>query len=139
MARVYKRTDRIPVKIDDVILKLSPLSFDQKMEIMQLLIEGKTKGDFPKATRGVMLSLKYSIKGIEGLTDSDNQPYKLEFENAESLTDDCVSELLNLSINMKLSQVCAGLVNGIKDTLTDHEGNILEGVELLNRSEEKND
>lgn len=130
MARIYKRSDRITVKIDDITVKLSPLSMDEKLEIQMAMVQGKVKGDIKELTRGITLALKYSIKGIDGILDSDEKPYTLSFEG-EYLSQDCVEELMNAELVKKLTIVCTTLVNGVPASFTDDKGNALEGVELV--------
>lgn len=131
MAKIYRRTDRVSVKIGDVTVKLAPLSSHEKAEIQQAMILGRAKGDIREATRGMVLSLKYAIKGIEGVIDSDGNPYTLKFEN-DQLTDSCVDDLLNMELTERLALICAALVKGIPDQFTDNNGVKLEGVEIVN-------
>jgi hypothetical protein len=131
MARIYKRTDRIAVKIDSLTVKLAPLTLDQKTEIQQAMILGRTKADIKEASRGIALSLKYAVKGIEGLEDSDGNVYKLEFDKDLNLKDSCIDDLMNLELTPKLAMVCAAMVNGVPKSFSDNEGNALEGVEVV--------
>lgn len=130
MARIYKRTDRISVRIDDVVVKLAPLTLDQKTEIQQAMLQGRSKADIREATRGIALAIKYSLKGIEGVEDSDGNPYKLEF-SGEELTSACVDNLMNMELTKKLAMVCAAMVNGIPSFFTDENQEPLEGVEIV--------
>jgi hypothetical protein len=130
MSRIYKRSDRISVKIDDITLKLSPLSIDQKVEIQTAMINGRKDGDIVQATKGVCLSIKYSVKGVEGIQDGDGNDYKLEFDG-DNLSDQCVDDLLNLELHRKLALVCASIVNGIPTEFSDERGNLMEGVEFV--------
>lgn len=129
MTRIYRTTDRIPVKVDGIKIYLSPLSHEQKAEVQSHMI-GFAKGDVKAASRGVVLSLKYSIKGIEGLKTADGEAYSLEFENGV-LTDDCVSDLLNADFNEKLAVMCSSLLHGVPREFTGNDGHPLPGVELI--------
>ncbi len=131
MARIYRLTDRIKVKIDDITVTIRPLSKDEKAEIQQSVIKGRAKGDFVEATRGIVLALKYAVKGIDGLIDSDDKPYQLQFDEHKNLTDDCVSELLNMEVTGKLTMVCISLANKIPDEFVDENGIKLEGVDVI--------
>ncbi len=130
MARIYKRSDRITVKIDTITVKLAPLSVDQKTEIQQAMLIGRAKSDMKEATKGIVLALKYAIKGVDGLEDSDGNPYKLKFED-DILSQESIDDLLNLEIAGKLSMVCAGMMNGIPKSFTDTEGDALVGVQVV--------
>jgi len=125
MARIYKRTDRIVVKIDDVTLKLAPLTLAQKSEVQQALLLGHTKSDLREATRGVALAIKYSVKTIEGVVDTDGNPYQLEMSDGE-LTDACVDDLMNMELLDKLALVCSSFAKGVPTEFKD-----IDGVELV--------
>jgi hypothetical protein len=129
--RIYKRSDRIPIKIGDIKLTIAPLTVDQKTEIQQAMLNGRVKGDIKEATRGVVLSIKYAVKGVEGIEGADGSPYALQFDDSKNLTDECVDDLLNVGMNKQLTMVCASLANGVPDQFTDEKGERLEGVEIL--------
>jgi hypothetical protein len=131
MARIYKRTDRLTLKIDDITLKLAPLSMDQKNEIQTAMTKGRREGDAAEAAKGVCLSIRYSVKGIEGLEDGDGNPYKLTFDVNDNLSDECLDDLLNLELNKKLALVCAKLTNCIPSEFTDENGEPMTGVEIV--------
>lgn len=135
MSRIYKRSDRIVVRIDGITVRLAPLSLMQKTEIQQAMINGSTRGDLQEATRGVVLALKYSIKGMEGVEDSDGAAYKLEMDEAGDLTDECISDLFNLEMKDKLAMVCGQMVNAIPAShFTNEKNEALEGVEIVRES-----
>jgi hypothetical protein len=135
MARIYKCSDRIPVKIDSVLFKISPLTFEQKAEIQHYML-GFTTGDIRAATKGTALAVKYAVKDVKGLQDSKGKSYKLEFDG-EVLSDNCVSDLMNVAMSNKLTIVCASMVGGMPDKFTDGEGKKLEGVEIVEDSDPK--
>lgn len=140
MAKIFKRTDRIPVRINEVVVHIAPLSIDQKVEIQDAAIKGRAKGDIKELTRSVTLAMKYAIKKIEGIEDSDGKPYQLQFDG-ENLSDECLVDLMNLEITDKLSSVCVKFMQGIPSEFTDASGNKLEGVEFvkpLENATEKN-
>lgn len=126
MVKLYKTTDRIPVKIDSLEFKISPLNFEQKSEIQALLITGEPMG-IVKAAR---LSVKYAVKDVSGIVDQDENEYILSFENG-ILTDECVDDLLNVDQDSKLSLVCTSLLHGIPKDFTDPQtGKPIEGITL---------
>jgi hypothetical protein len=135
MARIFRKSDRIAVKIDDVTVKLSPLTIHQKVETTQAMYNGQANADLRELTRGTVLALKYSVKSVEGVYDSDGKPYQLQFEG-DSLTEECVDDLMNLQITKKLALVCAGMLNGIPEEFTDISGNKIDGVELVSNQKE---
>jgi hypothetical protein len=77
-----------------------------------------------------MLSIKYAVKGISGLTDLSGQEYKLEFQDGV-LSDQSLDDVFNLGLTDKLSMVCASLIKGIPSEFN------IEGVEFV--SEGKTD
>lgn len=113
MSRIYRTTDRIPLQIDDLKIKIAPLSSHQKMEIQQTMLDGQAQKSVEKITSGVLLALKYGLKEISGLEDSDGNPYKLQFDEAGMLTDACLDDILNLEQKDKLILVCSTLANGV--------------------------
>jgi len=133
MARIYKRSDRIPVKIDDITVRLSPLSVSEKTEIQQAMLNGRAKSDLKELTRGISLAIKYSVKSVDGVVDSDGNPYKLEFDG-DGLSQDSIDELMNMELTKKLSMVCAAMVSGVPKEFVDNDGNPLDGVEFINPS-----
>lgn len=135
MAKIYRRSDRIAVRVDDITVHISPLSFHQKTEIQQAMFNG-IKGETKDRLVGIVKSLKYALKGIEGVENTDGEPYKLEF-NGEELTDSCVDDLMNLEITNKLIMVCAAMINGVPSGFTDERGDKIDGVELISAKSAK--
>jgi hypothetical protein len=131
MARIYKRTDRIAVRIDDIIVKLAPLTVDQKTEIQMLMSKGAINRDVKAMSDASALAVQYGVKGVEGLQDSDGNEYKLEFDG-DRLKQSCVDDLLNLELKEKLTLVCSSMVNGVPTQFTDEEKKAIEGVEIVN-------
>jgi hypothetical protein len=131
MARIYKRTDRIAVRIDDIIVKLAPLTVDQKTEIQMLMSKGAINRDVKAMSDAIALAVQYGVKGVEGLQDSDGNEYKLEFDG-DRLKQSCVDDLLNLELKEKLTLVCSSMVNGVPTQFTDEEKKAIEGVEIVN-------
>ena len=129
MAKVYRVTDKLPVKIGDIIFQISPLTFAQRAEIQADLTKA-AKGDLSKATDASYKAIKYAVKSVENLTNIDGTPYQVTLEN-KILTDECVNDLLNLEEYMKLSAVTTNLINGVPEKICDAEGKVIEGIELL--------
>ena len=126
MVKIYKTTDRIPVKIDSLKFSLSPLGFEQKSEIQAELLTGQPMS----IVKAAKLAIKYAVKGLDGVQCMDGSKYELEFDN-EVLSDSCVDDLLNLDQDDKLSFVCTTLLNGIpKDFVDPNTGEKLPGVSI---------
>lgn len=138
MARIYRTSDRIRIKIDGLIVTVSPLNYHQKAEIETYLI-GFARGDVSLAAKAMVSAVKYSLKDIEGVEDADGKKYELEFEDGV-VSDDCVSDLLNLDISTKLQSTCTAFLHGVPKSFHDQNGEPLEGVEFLDtRSESPNE
>lgn len=112
MARIYRTTDRITLKVDDLEIKVSPLSYHQKSDVQRLLSEGLKKNDEIKMNEGLILAIRHSLKSIKGLEDVDGNEYKLESEDG-MLTEACVADLLNIEASPKLITICSQILNGI--------------------------
>ena len=132
MAKLFRLTDRITVKIaNDFTLQLSPLSFDKKIEIQTLVSEGM-KGDQFKILEGTRKAIKYCVKGVSGIEDTDGNEYVLEFDDDGTLSDDDVENLLNLSYSNHIAQVCSIMSSGVPaGDFVGVDGNPIEGVKRV--------
>lgn len=126
MAKVFRTSDKISVKIDDIVVKISPLSYEQKSDIQSLLISGNPLSVVEAAKQ----SIRYAVKEVSGVEDADGSPYKLEFENGY-LSDSCIDDLLNIDPDDKLSLVCTSLLQGIPKGFVDPQtGKPIEGISI---------
>lgn len=135
MAKIYRISDRIRVKIEGLEFKLGPLTFDQKAEIQALA----ASGDFQKSLRSAKLAVKYGLKSVHGLEDADGNSYEVESDES-GIAENCLNELLNLPQNESLQMVCLGLLQGVPESFTNpFNGEKLEGVSVIkeNRSKKK--
>lgn len=134
MIKLYSMKDRIPIKIDDITVTIAPLSYKDK-QILKGLMEMALKKDTSMDT--IIFASKYAIKccvkKVEGIIDSMDQIYKVQFEdNKQYLTDDCVEDLLALPITDKLICTCSTLIKGIPDEITNpYTGKRMDGVKVL--------
>ena len=120
--------DRVSLKIGKITFKLAPLNYLQKQELAgcSRLISGEEHFDLLKAQS---LYIKYSLKEITGLTCYNNEKYELEFDG-DFLTDDCLSEILNIEEREKLTVAAWQLLNGIKELTNPLTGKKLAGVKI---------
>lgn len=79
---------------DKLKLKLKQLTYKEKGLITSLATSNKAGVISQDTSLVVFYNLKYAVKGVEGLTDEEGNPYKLTFDEDGSLTDECVDELL---------------------------------------------
>lgn len=136
MSIIYRTTDRIPIKIHDITVKISPLSMQQKNEILALMIEGQKANDMVKLSQATMLALRFSLKSVEGIQDAEGNEYNLEFENG-ILTEQCTDDMLNMNQSAALTQVCAAIINGVPSQFVDGKGQPLEGVSFVQDTKKK--
>lgn len=140
MAKIYKTTDKIGIKVDDITIHISPLNYSQKMELQGDMFAA-TQGDMDRAMKAVIKSMKFAIKSVEGITwedeDGNDVKYELEFSGDE-LTDSCVNDLLNMECSAKISAICSGLVSGApSDKILDQHGNPMKGVSFITKGKQK--
>ena len=112
-------------------MKISPLSFQHRSEIQGILTEAARDTDYAKASQGTFLAVKYSLKHISGVENYDGSAYELEVGEDGFLTDECVSDLLNLEISAKLGLTAVKLINGVPESILDENGKPIEGITLL--------
>jgi hypothetical protein len=129
MSVVYRKSDRVKIQVGDIEIHVSPLSYHEKSEIQALLLSKDIDG----MMKGGVLALQYAIKNVKGLTSPDGSEHQLEFDGGK-LTDDALSDLMNLSCNSKISSICIALINGIPDEFIDVATNeVLEGVRIITK------
>jgi len=130
---VYKTSHRIPIKIGDAIIKVSPLNEGQRLEIQDGSIkeDGTLKEDI--FVKGKKL-FKYSIKEIEGFDLPNGEKYELSFEDEkkEALTDECVNDFFNMKIKAKVAEILWSFFNEFCDKPKNAAtGKIITGIEIL--------
>lgn len=130
MAIIYKKQDRLRVRIEDIIVELSPLTFQEKNIIKKHILSG----DLDNAA---VTAVKMCLKQVTGLKNVDGSDYELSF-NGEELTDETIDDLLNLNCREKIVLTSLNLVGGVPSVFIDEEsGNPIEGVEILQDQPEK--
>lgn len=126
MSTVYKTTDRVKVKIDNLVFEISPLSYERKCEIQSLLIQGNADS----LMAGTKLAVQYGVKSVKGLKNIDGSEYSIELED-NKLSDSCIDDLLNLDQNTKITSVCGALLEGIPKQIIDPStGEPMKGVRI---------
>ncbi len=131
-SKIYRTSDIIPMKVDGLRIGISPLTFDQKMEIQAEILKGDAQGPM----RAAALSVMYSVKQLSGMKMLDGSDYELEFDEDGHLTKECWDDLCNLQEQAKLTALCLNLVNGMPKEFIDHNtGEPLEGVSIIRQKE----
>lgn len=129
MAKIYKTTDRIAIKIDDVTIKVAPLSLSQKADVTALMMQGQKDADYLKLNQAVLKAVSYSLKSVEGLKDSNDEDYKIKFDEQGFVSEDSLNDLSNCAVAEKILKVSSQLINGVPSDFK------IEGVEV--KSDEK--
>ena len=137
MTKLYRTTDKITIKVDQLTIKISPLSKRQKMSLQNDMIKA-SNGDLDAGMEAISNAIRYSLKDIKGVTVEDEEgndvPYMLEFGDDNYLTDECVDDLLNLPESQKINGICSGLIAGPPSgQIVDGEGKPLEGVKIITK------
>lgn len=126
MARIYRTTDRVEVKLGEITVKIAPLSLEHKNHVQKLMLDGQKNQDLQKLNDALLLAVKHCLKDIKGVQDSDGNDYHLEF-NEGLLTDNCINDLLNMEESQNLLKVCSAFVSGIPKSFN------IEGVEIVEK------
>jgi hypothetical protein len=126
--KIYRTTDKIPVKIDSIEFKISPLNYHQKAAVQAEILKAE-QGNPMAIMAAARLAIKYSLKEVSGITDSKDQPYELEFDS-EGLTDQCVDDLLNADADQRLQLVCMTLLQGQPKHPVDAQGQPIKGIKI---------
>lgn len=131
---IYKTTDRIKIDIAGVVFHLSPLTWDQKQDILN---ETRLKEGEQTNRNSTYKSIKYAVKNIEGLELSDGSPYVIELKDGV-LTDECVEDILNLELSPKLIMSCYAMVHGVPNEIRNPvTGETIEGVKIVQKDSKK--
>ena len=131
--KIYSAKDKVDIKVQDVVVSISPLTFQQKGEIQVDLVEYEKNGSTKALIDGSFKAIKYAVKKIKGFKTVHDEDYELEFEDNGVLKDECVNDLLNTEISSELTTICIGLLNGIPTKIVNPvTGEPLEGIKILN-------
>ncbi len=124
MTRIFRTTDRIPVKIDDITIMISPLSF-----VQTIMMQAKSDPMF--AVKGARLAIKYAVKSVQGVELMDGTPFIVTTDDDGNLSDDDVDALLNMEENGKLITLCSQLIGGVpREVMDPSTGQPMKGVSI---------
>lgn len=134
MATVYRKEDRIKLKVDDLIVTIRPLSIHEKASVEELV----SKGGSSNAVKGALEAVRYAVTNVEGLEDPDGNEYELKKDENDNLSEEAVDDLFNLELGYKLISVCLNLVNAVpKDFYDPNTGKPIEGVSVIKEGDAK--
>jgi len=108
---IYKPTDRIALKIGDIIVKVSPLTALQKANLMSLtkLSAGREVAD---TSMMAIMTIKYCVKELIGVqaTFADGTEFSLSYDPDGTLSEESLSSVMQILDNGILTQVAAQLL-----------------------------
>lgn len=112
--KIKKTTDKIKLEIDEITVFFSPLTYSQKQEVLTIMNKAHKDNDLMSLNDGITLALRYSLKEIKGLTEEDGSTYQLKIQDG-TVTEDCINDILNLSVSSKMQQIAGKLLNGVPE------------------------
>lgn len=91
--KIYRLSDRVPLRVKGLTFWLAPLSYEQTKELRSLvkMTAGAEKLD-PMVLAS--MSVRMSLKDVEGLENHDGTPYVLEFGPDGLMTQECFDEIV---------------------------------------------
>lgn len=130
MAKIYRKTERKKIKFDDVTISFAALS---NIEKSQLAAEA---GSLTNA--GEMLDLSYKtlkkcVKHVEGVEYGDGESFQLKFDKGGEMTNECLEELLTLSVSNEMLAVSQTLIHqfGANEFIDSATKEPIPGVSVL--------
>jgi len=119
---IPRMTDRMNIKIGEVVFTISPVNYFVKKEIGEAskIVGGEQTFDLGLAQ---YIYIKHALKSVSGLIDSDGNEYRLSFEG-DTLTDECISELFYMEQREQFLTACWALLNEFS------EKKVIQGVAL---------
>lgn len=133
MTIIYRKNDFVSLKIGDLIFKIKPLTYEERVEIMSCLSNaGGTVVE--NAAKATFYSMKYAIKGIDGAFLPDGSKYDITLGDDGLITDDSIDDLLNIELNGLLSKALQNFLRGVPAKIIDPQTKKdLEGVEVVRK------
>lgn len=131
MIKVYRQTDRIKLKVHNVVFSLKPLNvFEQSKCSESLRNEAGTQQE--NINKTIYYLIKYMIKDVEGIEYIDGSKIELQFDDDGTMADDSISELISMEITQELQAAIVGFVNGIPSEFSSEHVSILpvKGLEV---------
>lgn len=128
-------SDRFKCKIEDAVFTLSTIEYEKSKEIAEctFIEAGEQRQDIVKAMK---LTMKYSIRGIEGVQGMDGKPYPFKWDESGYLEDKHVNIIFNNSVADKLYVAINAVKRGDLGKVETANGDELDiEVEYLGKSE----
>lgn len=107
---------RVHVKLDDLQLVFSPLSYKHFLEIQECtkMVAGEPVTDTASA---IFKYVKFGVRDVKGIKLYGGKSYKCEHDEDGFLTDDCVEDIIMMPIREKLIVAVTKIMAGEIDKL----------------------
>ena len=126
---VLRLKDRIPVKIQDYIFTLRPLNVAEKSSVLAFFAD---PNDVEQVSKGMMLGLSYAITKIDGLSRWDGEPFEIELDENNKITDECMEEISSIPVRDEMVSALSHLLQNVPGRFPmDDKGKEMKGVEFL--------
>ena len=134
MTIIRRQSDLIDIEIGDLTFSLKPFSYQERLEIASTITN--QEGTFVEnAAKATYISMKYAIKALKGAKLEDGSDYKLQFDENSHLSEDSISDILNLEINDKISIVLNNFGKGVPTKIVSPaNGEEVEGVKIVQKT-----
>jgi len=111
---VYRPTDTVSVKIKDLVFKIAPLSYEDRMRVLSThrIVNGEPVIDHIAKSAE---TLKLCIKDVEGIKDvfyPDGTAFELTKDDKGNLTDESFQALMQIAGGTELSLAATDLIQG---------------------------
>lgn len=137
MSTIYKTTDRIKYDLGDIQIEISPLDYHDKSALWALASKTQN-GDVESLMKGSAEAIKRGVKNVIGLKNPDGTDYQVQFESSgKYLTDECVSDLMNIKESNNMINLCGQLIAGIPNNLPEGVSLSEEGKKVPNARKAK--
>lgn len=128
--KVYRPSDKIKIKVDNLTFTIRPLTYHEKVEIQKYAVLASS--DFQSGMMAGYLAIKYAVVAVDGLETPDGSPFVF------TGTDEDLDALFNLNATSdKLVAACLNLITGVPSEFKDLGGNKLNNVEFVGGTEGK--
>ena len=138
MLKIYKKGDRLCLRIHDVKIYWEILDFEERMKIATK--DYLKSGDMIEESQyKIFQTMKMAIKDIEGVEYADGSKYELEFDDNNHLTASCVNELLSSNYAPEIVHAATEYLTGKNEGVVRNRatGVDLVGVEFTLPSAKK--
>jgi hypothetical protein len=122
MSIIYRRSDRVRVKLHDLELSIRPLSHHEKAIVRGYIMKGQL-------VEACVMCMAICLKDVKGLKTLSGEDYKLEIDD-DKLTEACLDDLLNIEHSADLIISCYNFLDNVPTHITN-DGKEIEGVSVI--------